>query len=222
MQSLGAVDSIVREMDEDARSEVRSDPDSERGGGESSRDEDVEEDEEDEEVEEDEEDCASAPPSQVRKAQQGTRRSKKRTFKETAPTVSPQQPPPVLIPCLGASEYVPIELVRLGLTAWERQRKLANMDAGHRHAMDEMLADLVWDLADQLPDGAKLELRDFKQARRSEPRDAAAAHSTVMEGERRCATLRSILDMLTTCETAKLAAAATAAPANGTPKNKRR
>jgi hypothetical protein len=108
------------------------------------------------------------------------------------------------IPCLSPSDYVPIEVVRLGVLAWERQRKSGCTTALHRQAMDDALAELMWDLSDQLPDGAKLELHDFKRARRSESREVAAEHNARMEGERHCTMLRDILDKLDECAKAKV------------------
>jgi hypothetical protein len=102
--------------------------------------------------------------------------------------------------CLGASAYVPIELIRLGVLTWERQRKSNRLSAEEREAMDLALMDLMLDLADQLPDGSRLELRDFKRARRSESRVAATKHHVRMEGERLCVTLRDMLDKLEQCQ----------------------
>lgn len=104
--------------------------------------------------------------------------------------------PPPHIACIGASAYVPIDLLRMGVAAWERQRKSAGVDAQYRSAMDGALIDLMWDLSDQLSDGARLELPEFQRARRSASREVAEKHSARMEGQRRCTTLQDVLDKL--------------------------
>lgn len=124
-------------------------------------------------------------------------RIKRQRDKADDSNVEPPSPPaPPHIACIGSSTCVPIELLRLGVATWERQRKSEGIEAQYRQAMDDALVELMWDLSEQLPDGARLELPDFKRARRSASRQVAAEHSARMEGERRCTTLRDILDKL--------------------------
>jgi len=62
--------------------------------------------------------------------------------------------------------------------------------------MDDALAVFGWDLAEEMRDGALMQVPEFKRARRSESREAAAAHSGRMEGERRCTMLLNMLDRI--------------------------
>jgi hypothetical protein len=87
-----------------------------------------------------------------------------------------------------------MEVLSLGITAWMRSR--LRQPSAHRLALDEALAELTWELADHLTDGDRLALPEFKRARRSESRPAAAAHNQRMEGERRCTMLINILRKL--------------------------
>jgi hypothetical protein len=87
-----------------------------------------------------------------------------------------------------------LKLVRLGITAWARQRQRES--TAEREAMDDALAVFGWDLAETMHDGALMKVPEFKRARRSEAREAAAAHSGRMEGERRCTMLLNMLDKM--------------------------
>lgn len=89
---------------------------------------------------------------------------------------------------------VPPKLIRLGITAWARLRQRES--ALDREAMDDALAVLGWDLAEEMRDGALMMVPEFKRARRSESREASAAHSGWMEGERRCVMLLNMLDRM--------------------------
>jgi hypothetical protein len=102
------------------------------------------------------------------------------------------------IPSLRAPLLVPIELLSLGLSAWQRKRVASATDASHRDAMDGALSDLMWQLADQLTDGECLDLPEFYQARRSPSRPASAAHNARMEGERQCTIMQRMLEKLAT------------------------
>ena len=62
--------------------------------------------------------------------------------------------------------------------------------------MDDALAVFGWDLAEEMSDGALMQVPEFKRARRSESREVAAAHSGRMEGERRCTMLLNMLDRI--------------------------
>ena len=63
----------------------------------------------------------------------------------------------------------------------------------HRDALDDALADVQMELEAHLTDGARMEIRQYQQARRQESREAAAAHSGTKEGERRCGLLKALL-----------------------------
>jgi len=102
------------------------------------------------------------------------------------------------IPSLRAPLLVPIELLSLGLSAWQRKREASATDASHRDAMDGALSELMWQLADQLTDGERLDLPEFYQARRSPSRPASAAHNARMEGERQCTIMQRMLVKLAT------------------------
>jgi len=112
-------------------------------------------------------------------------------------SLSAAPPPSPRIPCLPSGlEHVPIELLSLGISSWMRTRLQSHSQGGHRLALDEALAELAWELADQLTDGDRLALPEFKRARRSESRHVAAAHNVHMEAERRCTMLHNILRKL--------------------------
>lgn len=101
------------------------------------------------------------------------------------------------VPCLPPLQHIPIELLQRGVSAWQRARLSTQMSVARIQAMDEALAELTWELADHLTGGARLELPEFQRARRSESRQASAAYSGRMEGERRCAMMVRILQKLT-------------------------
>jgi hypothetical protein len=104
---------------------------------------------------------------------------------------------PTRIPLLRAPLLLPIEIVSLGISAWMRKRQSQGEASTHRDAMDDVLGDVMWQLADQLTDGERLDLREFQQARRSTSRAASAAHNARMEGERQCAIMLRMLEKLT-------------------------
>jgi len=153
-----------------------------------------------------EEDSASSKPSPRK------RRKTARTIagpasdtSTTASAGSPHAPIPaaevdssksIVIPSLRAPLVVPVELLSLGISAWVRKRQSSTEDAGHRDALDDALAELMWQLADQLTDGERLDLPEFQQARRSASRSASAAHNAQMEGERQCTIMLGMLDKL--------------------------
>jgi hypothetical protein len=115
-------------------------------------------------------------------------------------SVAPSPPPSLpIIPCLLSPNCVPIEIVSLGLSTWSRIRKSSKENPQHRQAMDEALLDLVWELADHLDDGPKLEIREYKQAKRNESRTAAAKYFNQMLPERGCTLLQSILVKMLEC-----------------------
>jgi hypothetical protein len=112
-----------------------------------------------------------------------------------------------VVPSLRAPLLVPLELLSLGLSAWQRKRAASTTDVRHRDAMDGALSELMWQLADQLTDGERLDLPEFHQARRSPSRPASAAHNARMEGERQCTMMLRMLE--------KMAAQSAPAPCSG-------
>ncbi len=100
------------------------------------------------------------------------------------------------IPYLPPIDCVPVEIVELGIQRWTMARRSAAEAARplHRDALDDALADFQMELESHLSDGARNEIRQYQQARRQASRDVAAAHSSHMEGERRCELLKVLLN----------------------------
>ena len=103
------------------------------------------------------------------------------------------------VPCMTEPHPLPFEIIKLGVKAWLSRRQLPSQQASHRAALDNALVDLMWDFAENdLTDGERLAIPEFKRARRSAARDVAARRSGSMSGERACNLLLNVLDMLIT------------------------
>jgi hypothetical protein len=103
------------------------------------------------------------------------------------------------VPCVTKPHALPLEIVKLGVKAWLSRRQLPSEQASHRAALDNALVDLMWGFAENdLTDGERLAIPEFKRARRSAARDVAARRSGSMSGERACNLLLNVLDMLIT------------------------
>jgi len=120
--------------------------------------------------------ASSSYPGQKRKREASeSRHQKQKTIPEAASAFSASSPP---LACIGASAFVPIELIRMGIIAWEKQRRSGRENA----AMDDALVKLARDLAGQLPnDGPKI---NFNLNRK--------------DSERHCVVLRDIIDKIET------------------------
>src|SRR4051794_27267857 len=59
---------------------------------------------------------------------------------------------PMRIALLRAPLLLPVEIVSLGISAWMRKRQTQGEASTHRDAMDDLLGDVMWQLADQLTD----------------------------------------------------------------------
>ena len=105
--------------------------------------------------------------------------------------------------CLQRPKHVPVELLQLGLQSWLRIRQSSKASASYRQSMDAAVWDLVLELQNHLPDGPRMEIREYKRARRSESREVAAKHNNEMLGGRSCTLLNSILDKMVECEARK-------------------
>lgn len=153
---------------------------------------------------EDEDDASSAVEASRGHAASTVVRSRRKTKRKraepkldraaAAPAAAP--PPPVVIPCLTRAHAVPIELLLLGVSAWIRKRQQVSENAAHRQAMDVALVDLMWELSEELSDGDRLLVPEFKRARRSASRVASAAYHQSVEGDRGCNLLHNVLDKL--------------------------
>lgn len=84
--------------------------------------------------------------------------------------------------------------MRMGVQAWRKHRQ--RQGVAHQKPLDDAMAELMWQLADQLSDGALLRVPEFKRARRSESRQVAAAFSGGMAGERQCDLVLRLLEQL--------------------------
>jgi hypothetical protein len=103
------------------------------------------------------------------------------------------------VPCMTKPHALPLEIIKLGVKAWLSKRQLPSEQASHRTALDNALVDLMWDFAENdLSDGDRLAISEFKRARRSAARDVAAKRSSSMSGERACNLLLNVIDMLIT------------------------
>jgi hypothetical protein len=101
------------------------------------------------------------------------------------------------VPCMTEPHALPLEIIKLGVKAWLSRRQLPSEQASHRAALDNALVDLMWDFSENdLTDGERLAIPEFKRARRSAARDVAARRSGSMSGERACNLLLNVLDML--------------------------
>lgn len=101
------------------------------------------------------------------------------------------------VPCMTKPHALPLEIIKLGVKAWLSKRQLPSEQASHRAALDNALVDLMWDFAENdLRDGDRLAISEFKRARRSAARDVAARRSISMSGERACNLLLNVIDKL--------------------------
>lgn len=100
---------------------------------------------------------------------------------------------------LPSIDCVPVEIVELGIQRWQMARRSAAESGNplHRDALDDALAGFQWELEAHSSDGARTEIIQYQQARRQQSRDVAAAHSSHMEGERRCELLKVLLSTIT-------------------------
>jgi len=103
------------------------------------------------------------------------------------------------VPCVTKPHALPLEIIKLGVKAWLSKRQLPSEQPLHRTALDNALVDLMWEFAENdLRDGDRLAIPEFKRARRSAARDVAAQRSSSMSGERACNLLLNVIDMLIT------------------------
>jgi hypothetical protein len=74
---------------------------------------------------------------------------------------------------LPAMAGIPVHLLRLGVEAWRRYRD--RQAAPMQRACDDAMADCMFQLADHIPEGALLQVPEWKQTRRGESRKVSAA-----------------------------------------------
>jgi hypothetical protein len=99
------------------------------------------------------------------------------------------------IALLPPLEYLPVDIVMMGVKQWMKTRRSAGElnQPLHRDALDDALADVQLELEEQLTDGARLDIRAYKKRRHVEARDKSAEYNSRMEGERRCELLQVLL-----------------------------
>lgn len=154
---------------------------------------------EDEEEDEDEPGSTQPPRSKQAATQSNNvpaRRAKQKRKRATTSTAAAAATKPTAeLACLPAMSGIPVLLLRLGIKSWRQHRKRQEKPE-QRHAYDEAMAELMWQLADQLSDGALLQVPEFKRARRGESRKVAATFSSDMAGERQCDLVLRLLEQL--------------------------
>jgi len=105
-----------------------------------------------------------------------------------------EKPSAIPLPTLPAIANIPVLLLRLGVREWRKHRQRQPTEA--QHLLDDAMAEVMWQLADTLPEGLLLQVPEFKRARRSESRKVAAAFSHRMAGERQCDLILRLLDQM--------------------------
>jgi len=105
-----------------------------------------------------------------------------------------EKPSSLPLPTLPALANIPVLLLRLGVREWRKHRQRQPPEA--QHLLDDAMAEVMWQLADTLPEGLLLQVPEFKRARRSESRIVAAAFSRSMAGDRQCDLILRLLDKM--------------------------
>jgi len=124
----------------------------------------------------------------------GKRRQDPADAADPAPNSVAEKPSAAPLPTLPAIANIPVLLLRLGVREWRKHRQ--RQPTEEQHLLDDAMAEVMWQLADTLPEGLLLQVPEFKRARRSESRKVAAAFSRSVAGDRQCDLILRLLNQM--------------------------